>query len=304
VDRTERHLRLKELWARLPAFRVIAEAQNLHRAAKRLDASPSTLSRTLKELEREIGAPLFERHGRALTLTEFGHDLLDGTRRAMDLVDETLGELNTDFVDGSFRVSSGGRLTMAYVLPALKRLRGRHPGLVPHVIGVPAADVPSQIVRGDIDAALVFEAQAHPNLEVELLGAATNGVYCGEGHPLHGKKSVSVDEVLRHRFAAPEPQDGIPALDGWPANIRRRVSLFASLLDPAIDACEDGELLAVLPDDLVRRLFRGTKIARVPVDIVPPTSIYGVRRATRSKRRSRAAVFLDEVRTELRQASR
>jgi DNA-binding transcriptional LysR family regulator len=296
----DRHLELKRLWERLPAFRAIAETEHLHRAAERLGVSPSTLSRTLQLLEAEIGVPLFQRRGRSLKLTELGRDLLGATRHAMETIDETIGDLNASFAEGALRISSGGRLMMAYLLPALQRLRKRHSQLVPHVVGVPASEVAGRLTRSEIDVALVFEAQPQHGLEVELLGHATNGVYCGRGHPLHGRADASLDEVLRHAFAAPEPQAGTPALDSWPAHLRRRIALYATLLDPAIAACEDGELLAVLPDDMVRRVLRGNHLHRVPVEVVPSTPLYAMYRTRRNGRRSRVTTFLDEVKRELR----
>jgi DNA-binding transcriptional LysR family regulator len=265
----DRQLKLKRLWERLPAFRAIAETEHLHRAAERLGLSPSALSRSLQLLEEELGVPLFQRRGRSLKLTELGGDLLSATRHAMETIDETIGDLNASFAEGALRISSGGRLMMAYILPALQRLRRQHSQLVPHVVGLPAAEVASRLARSEIDVALVFEAEPQAGLEVELLGHATNGVYCGRGHPLHGKKAVTVDEVLRHAFAAPEPRKGERALDSWPSHLRRRIALYATLLDPAIAACEDGELLAVLPDDMVRRLLRSSSLQRVPIDVIP-----------------------------------
>jgi DNA-binding transcriptional LysR family regulator len=295
----ERRLRLHRLWERLPAFRAIAEAEHVHRAAERLGISPSALSRSLQQLEEELGVPLFQRYGRSIKLNELGRDLLSTTRLAMQSIDETIGELNATFADGAFRVSSGGRLMMAYILPALHRLRARHPGLVPHVLGAPGPEVAGRLLRSEIEVALVFEAQPCEGLTIELLGQATNGVYCGRTHPLHGKAAVTIDELLRYKFAAPEPQAG-GSVDGWPSHLPRRIALYASLLDPAIIACEDGELLAVLPDDMVRQILRGHVLARVPIEVVPPTPIYALRRGERAGRRSRAAMFLDEVRAELR----
>jgi DNA-binding transcriptional LysR family regulator len=300
----DRQLKLKRLWDRLPAFRAVAETEHLHRAAARLGSSTSALSRSLHLLEEDLGVPLFQRRGRSLKLTELGRELLQATRSAMDGIDETIGDLNASFAGGALRISSGGRLMMAYILPALQRLRRRHSPLVPHVVGLPSTEVPTRLARSEIDVALVFEAQAQQDIAVELLGHATNGVYCGRGHPLHGRAAITLDEVLRHPFAAPEPQPGMPALDRWPSHLGRRIALYATLLDPAIVACEDGELLAVLPDDMVLRVLRGNRLHRVPIDVVPPTPLYAMSRARCNERRSRVATFVDEVKREVRGSAR
>ncbi|RAI36948.1 LysR family transcriptional regulator [Rhodoplanes serenus] len=58
-------------------FRMVAHDGHLTRAAARLNVSQSALSSQIRELERRLGQPLFERRGRALHLTEAGRIALD-----------------------------------------------------------------------------------------------------------------------------------------------------------------------------------------------------------------------------------
>lgn len=58
-------------------FWVIANEQNLTRAAERLHVSQSALSIQLRKLEESVGEALFERSNKRLTLTEAGHIALD-----------------------------------------------------------------------------------------------------------------------------------------------------------------------------------------------------------------------------------
>jgi DNA-binding transcriptional LysR family regulator len=86
----ERHRRLVHLWNWLPAFRAVAEAGSLQRAASKLRVSASSLSRTIKLLEAHVGCALFVRSAGGVTPTERGLTLLQGTREAMRRVDEAL----------------------------------------------------------------------------------------------------------------------------------------------------------------------------------------------------------------------
>ena len=56
----------------LMAFRAVALAGSISKAALRLHSSPSSLSRTVKSLESELGVELFDRHGRHLSLNQYG----------------------------------------------------------------------------------------------------------------------------------------------------------------------------------------------------------------------------------------
>jgi DNA-binding transcriptional LysR family regulator len=65
-------------------FSVVAQAGSLMEAARQLRVAQPALSRQIKDLEREVGAPLFERHRRGLRVTPAGEALLSGTIAAFD----------------------------------------------------------------------------------------------------------------------------------------------------------------------------------------------------------------------------
>src|SRR5260370_8500748 len=65
----------------LETFLAVARAKNFTRAAEALHVSQSTLSQHVLELERELGVRLFDRLGRAVTLTEAGRLLEEQARR-------------------------------------------------------------------------------------------------------------------------------------------------------------------------------------------------------------------------------
>lgn len=68
----------------LSYFKKTAEMLHLTRAAGELHISQPSLSRTIKSLEHELGAPLFERNGRSIALTPYGEVLLRHTNRIME----------------------------------------------------------------------------------------------------------------------------------------------------------------------------------------------------------------------------
>ena len=61
-------------------FDAVAETLNFTRAAERLHVTQSTLSHQIRQLEEEIGAPLFDRSGKQVRMTETGAILRTGTR--------------------------------------------------------------------------------------------------------------------------------------------------------------------------------------------------------------------------------
>jgi DNA-binding transcriptional LysR family regulator len=281
------------VWSWLPTFRVVAETEQVHAAARRLHVSPSAISRTVKMLESELGGALFERRKRGMRLTPLGSDLLVATRLAMRTVDDALDE------QPRLRVSSAGRLTIAFISPALARVRRAYRGLVATIVSAPAAEIESQLLHGALDVAVVVHPFIHPELLAVLLGEATSGIYCGPGHPLFRAKKPRLDDIVAHPFAGPSAERGRPSVDGWPPQIPRTIQLHSSILDGALESCACGELLAVLPDHVVASLPRGDELRRLSCEIIEPMKVFAIVRRPTGERPRIAERFVQELQVEL-----
>ena len=121
---------------------------------------------------------------------------------------------------------------------------------------------------------LVFD---RADLVCSRLQPAKSAVYCGRSHPLWRTPDASTRAILRHPFAAPVTSPGGAPVDGWPAHLERTVSLRASMLEPAIDACVRGELLAVLPLEVIDGLGSGARVRKLEGIRIPDTEIFLVR---------------------------
>ncbi|HJL20475.1 MAG TPA: LysR family transcriptional regulator, partial [Sandaracinaceae bacterium LLY-WYZ-13_1] len=128
------HLRrLYRVWNWLPAFRAVAETEHLPTASEMLHVSPSALSRSIKQLEGELGQPLFRRIGRRLELSPAGEELLRALQESMSRLDRGLSAASTSQFIGPVRVSAQEPFATAFVLRALDALIEAHPLVVPHL---------------------------------------------------------------------------------------------------------------------------------------------------------------------------
>lgn len=145
-------------------FRAVAERGTLAEAAEALGRTPSAVSMTLSQFEREVGATLFEGAGKG-RLTPLGRMVLDEVTEALDHFDRRLRA-----IEGAARAEAGlVRLAVtpslaAAVMPAIvERFRAAHAGV--------------QIEMRDMDSRAVVEALKAELADIGLATAAeTDGI--------------------------------------------------------------------------------------------------------------------------------
>ncbi len=118
-------------FAALKSFVAVAEAQSFSEAARRLRLAKSAVSRQVGDLESELGARLFNRTTRSLSLTEAGHAYFARTARILaDLEDanRAVGDLRAA-PRGRLRVSAAMSFGFLHLMPALSDFLVRHPNV-------------------------------------------------------------------------------------------------------------------------------------------------------------------------------
>jgi DNA-binding transcriptional LysR family regulator len=291
--------RLVPFWNWLPAFRAVAESQHLPTASRELNVTAPALSRSVKLLEAHLGQKLFRREGRRIKLTDQGEDFLAAVRDGMRLVHKGLADLQDTTPRGSLFILSSGFATH-YVIDGLKEIHRRHPGLHLHVGLDPVEDAPHRLLRGELDLAFHSHSLDVTRLKTERLGEAGNGLYCGPGHPLYGKRKVTPEQIIEHEFVAPTVSGGY---EGWPPDLPRSIGMRVSHMHLGCEVCAQGHMLAALPDVFARRFGDGQVLKRLPFELLPPTPLFATYREHLSARTHVEAV-LEAVRTQVVKASR
>ncbi|GLW33626.1 LysR family transcriptional regulator [Actinoplanes regularis] len=115
--------------SRLQTFLAIVEHGSARAAAQRLSVTESAVSAALAALHRELGVPLFERHGRGLRLTDSGRVFAGYARRILGLIDEGMLAARQSGDPERGRVRLGAVTTAGeYLVPGLlAAFRTRYP---------------------------------------------------------------------------------------------------------------------------------------------------------------------------------
>jgi DNA-binding transcriptional LysR family regulator len=203
-------------------FVAVAEELNFGRAARRLHIAQPPLSRQIRDLEREVGTPLFERGSRGVELTHAGRAFLPEVRLTLAQAERAQRTAQ--------RAARGetGRLRVGFVEAAT------HSGILPDVLSFFRMHLPSiGLSLLEMDSAQQSEALREGRIDLGIAGGApldgdrwlhAEQVYSEPlvlavptGHPLDGRKRFTLadlaDEsfVLIPRYAGPVLFDDIIA---------------------------------------------------------------------------------------------
>jgi DNA-binding transcriptional LysR family regulator len=178
----------------LKAFVAIADARTFTAAAHRIHYTQAALSMQIKQLEKEVGVPLFTRMPRRVVLTEAGEHLLERAHHILREHDAALAELAelAGAKHGRLRVGSASGMVIADSLPQiLKRLRKSHPNADVSVSSGTSEGLVRKILAGEIDTAFVSLPVQARNVETELLSRDQLVAIASPRHAMAGQRVVS-----------------------------------------------------------------------------------------------------------------
>ncbi|KOV54134.1 LysR family transcriptional regulator [Streptomyces sp. AS58] len=180
----------------LRAFVTVAEELHFTRAAVRLYVAQQALSRDVRRLERELGADLFVRTTRQVTLTADGVRLLPYARRVLDAQEELLaafGQARPLLVD----LNSPGLGTPRRVLHRARELAPQHELMARYESGLTGAA--AELLAGRLDASFGRFAGLDPalrsGLEQQIVRYEPMAVVLPQAHRLAALEAVPLDAL-------------------------------------------------------------------------------------------------------------
>lgn len=193
------------------AFLVLAEELHFGQAAERLHMTQPPLSRTIKQLERHLGAELFERTTRAVRLTPAGkaflkpaREILTGVRLARKAVaSAAMGEV------GHIRFGFAGPSSHMWVAELSRIMRDRHPGISLELVSTTYGDqTTQQVLSGALDVAIARWALEPAGLSNRTLMREEFVLIVPDEHPLAERDEVPMAECKDEPFVVLAPDTG------------------------------------------------------------------------------------------------
>lgn len=194
----------------LRVFTAVAETGGFSRAAVTLRLSQPAVSKSVRELERELGLALFDRSGRAARLTDAGALLLGRAKELFGVERIAEAELRSlrGLERGVLRVGASTTVATYFLPPLLARFHALYPRVVLRVVSANTRSIARRLLEGRLDIAIVegpvehVRISAAPWLQDELV------VIAPATHRLVRKRRVRVADLEGESFILREPGSG------------------------------------------------------------------------------------------------
>jgi DNA-binding transcriptional LysR family regulator len=251
----------------LRLFVEIANYKSLSGAADALSLTQSGLSRQVASLESFIGQPLFVRHGRGVEPTEAGQKLLEASRSAYQLIDNTVVQLRDQHgvTAGSLNVATIHTLSYYFMAEVVARFMAQRPHANVSLLGRSSPGVVELVEAGRAEIGFVYDsAVASDELEITPLFEEEMCFVVHESSRFATLGAIALSEET-------------PPLVVFPAGYALRRMLHTRAFDAAIAAeveTVDAMLKLVsltngqciLPSLIPKKLLREYQLVGVPIE--------------------------------------
>lgn len=197
-------------FSQLRLLNALREVEQIGAAAQQTGMTQPAASRLLAQLEEMVGARLYTRHSRGITLTESGRLLADQAAlalRSLDLAHQRIGEIG-EGVRGSVRLGSVTGPALEILLPAISEARFTYPDIELSVAIDTSDKLSEALLSRDIDFYIgripptIFDTR---EFEIDVIGPENITLVVRLDHPLTKRESVTIEDCLDYDWVTQPP---------------------------------------------------------------------------------------------------
>jgi len=267
-------------------FLAAAQHQHFTRAAQQLGIAQPPLSQQIRELEREIGTPLFHRRGRGVVLSEAGLALKASAEDILRRVDEARA--------AALRASRGetGLLRLGFtesasfnpaVTHAIGAFRARYPNVDVRLEEDHSESLVQRLAQGGMDAAFVRPPFVMDGVTFTPLVQEDLVVVLPAGHPLARRRRLRLEHLRGHAFILYARESGYGLSADIMAACRQQgfspaIAQHAPQLSSAVNLVAAGMGIAVVPASM--QALRASAVQYRPLDAAWPKAMLGLATAS------------------------
>lgn len=226
---------------------AVAEHRNFTRAAEALHVSQPTLSQQIKQLEENLGAPLLDRTGRSISLTDAGQayvryarlalqDLQAGTRAIHDV---------QDLLRGHLRLAMTPTFTAYLIGPLLARFNALYPGITLSIEELTQDRIEAALGEDLLDIGIGFTGEHGLEIDCEALFVEELSLVVSASHPERNQRAWLEQPLvlLNTGFATRRYIDDYCHRQG----VKPQIAMEANSISAIIEIVRSTPLATILP---------------------------------------------------------
>ena len=183
----------------LETFVMVNELKSFTLAAGRLGYTQSTVSFQIKQLEKELSIPLFERIGHTVTLTNEGEKLLPLAQQILRLAAESTHISGNTAPEGLVRIAIAESLASWEFHSRFKDFHEKYPGIRLKIIATSTDEMFQMLGQNQVDIVYTLDRRIFNHNYVTAFEAPVDIHFVtGAGHPLAGQTQVTLEQILEY----------------------------------------------------------------------------------------------------------
>ncbi|MCB1671233.1 MAG: LysR family transcriptional regulator [Gammaproteobacteria bacterium] len=191
----------------LKAFLAVAESGSFSSAAEQLHLTQPAVSKRISLLEQQLEAPLFDRIGRHVTLTEAGRTLLPLATEILHALRDARQQIKDlqQTVSGQLRLVTSHHIGLHRLPAVLRRFAERYPQVEIDIQFMDSELACQSILAGEFDLGVVTRSTSQDErMQQECIWIDRLIFVAASDHPLSRKKTVSLEDLSRHPALLPD----------------------------------------------------------------------------------------------------
>lgn len=257
----------------LHVLMAVVQAGSMSKAAALLNTGQPAISRSISQLEHELGVRLLDRGRQGVKPTEYGRALLDGGTAVFDDLRQTVRSISflADPTIGEVRIGCNPFLAASFVATVIERLSRRYPRAVFRLTPAYVETLYRELTERNVDFLIARRSGslADERLDHEVLFDDAYWVMAGANNPWARRRSIELAELANEPWALspPESTTGSVALAAFRA-IRLdypRTTVIAEPVDVRITMLATGRFITIFPESVFRFSARRPELKVLPV---------------------------------------
>jgi len=208
-DRIGRRMKLHDL----NVLMTVAQAGSMNKAATILNTTQPAVSRSIGDLERNIGVRLLDRGPQGVEPTNYGRALLDGGVAVFDDLRQAVKNIQflADPAAGEIRIGCSPLLAASFVSAVIDQVSRRYPRIEFQLASAPVETVHRDLHERNVDLLITRNVGpiADERLSFEFLFNDSVIVVASAKHPWSRRRKIALSELAGELWVLPPPQTAL-----------------------------------------------------------------------------------------------